>query len=292
MTARPVHVSRLVSHPANIRHDLGDLTDLTASIRAQGILQPLVAEPRPDGKYTVLAGHRRLAAARRAGLEMVPVTVRRAASDTAKAIEVMLVENCQRRDLGPIEKAEAMGELRDRGYTMTAIAQAIGMTVSTVSGYLAYLDMDEGSRERVRNGTVKSGDALKAIRRTRKARGAHGGGRPVHVERPWFGDRHPLARAARALCHHTNRAVVGGVACGQCWERAIRDDAAEPPDEPEPLERFTKRDERMAMIAGLNMADGPTPKPGQVTAAEAAERVGVSPRTIERYKRDLAGAAS
>lgn len=290
--ARPVHVSRLVPHPANVREHLGDLTDLTASIRAQGILQPLVAEPRDDGKYTVLAGHRRLAAAKRAGMEMVPVVIRRATADTAKALEIMLVENCQRRDLGPIEKAEAMGALRERGYTMSAIARAIGMTTSTVSHYLAYLDLDESSRERVRNGTVKGGEALKAVRRTRQA--ARGGttGRPVHTAPPWFTDRHPLARAARSMCGHSGRPMVGNVACGQCWERAIRDDAAEPPDEPMDPGLPSPRQERMEIVAGLRLATGPVPKPGEVTARQAGEMVGVSPRTVERYKRDLAGAAS
>lgn len=292
--ARPVHVSRLVPNPGNIRHDLGDLADLTASIRAQGILQPLVAEPRPDGKYTVLAGHRRLAAAKRAGLETVPVTIRRATGGTAKAIEVMLVENCQRKDLGPIERAEAMGELRDRGYTVTAIARAIGLTVSTVSTALALLDLDAGSRERVRNGIVKAGDAMAAVRRTRKAQRGGGTGRPAHVGDPWFSDRHRLARTVRAMCGHTNRPIVGRVGCGQCWEQAIRDDALQPPEEPEPVERLTRRQERMQSVAALPLAPVGTNQqkmPGQITAAQAAELVGVSERTIERYKRDLAGAA-
>jgi ParB family chromosome partitioning protein len=291
--ARPIHVSRLVGHPANIRHNLGDLADLTASIRAQGILQPLLAEPRPDGKYTILAGHRRLAAAKQAGLEMVPVTVRRAATDQAKAIEVMLVENCQRRDLGPIEKAEAMGVLRDRGYTVTAIARAIGLAPSTVSATLALLDLDEASRERVRDGTVKAGDALKAVRRTRRAGGGRTG-RPVHTAPAHFTGRHPLARSAQAMCSHNTRPVVGGVACGQCWEAAIREDAAMLPEEPETVAAPTRRQERMAAAAELRLHDSgdAVPPPGVLTAAMAAERLGVSPRTIARYKHDLAGAAS
>lgn len=288
--SRPIHVSRLVPHPANVREHLGDLTDLTASIRAQGILQPLVAEPRADGKYTILAGHRRLAAAKRAGMEMVPVVIRKATGDGAKAIEIMLVENCQRRDLGPIEKAEAMGALRERGYTMSAIARAIGMTTSTVSRYLTYLDLDEGSRERVRAGTVGAGHAIKEVRRTRKAQRGGPTGRPTVTADPWFTLRHSLARAAQAMCGHTTRPMVGNVACGQCWEQAIRDDALQPPDEPAERERTTTRQERMQVVAGLRMLDGPDPRPGFTTAREAAERLGVTPRTIERYKRDLAGA--
>lgn len=292
--ARPVHISRLVPHPANVREQLGDLTELTASIRAQGILQPLVAEPRSDGKYTLLAGHRRLAAAKRAGMEMVPVTIRRSGGP-GKAIEVMLVENCQRRDLGPIEKAEAMGHLRDLGYTQTAIARAIGMTVSTVSNYLAYLDLDETTRQRVRSGTVKADVALRAVRRTRKATRGTTMGRPVHVEPPWFTRRHPLAAAAQALCDHTDRQIYGTVACGQCWEQAIRDDALTMPDDLEQMEETplpTARQERMAAVASLRLATGPIVQPGEISAAQAAERIGVSARTIERYKHDLTAAGA
>lgn len=255
MSARPIHVSRLHPHPGNVRGDLGDLTELAASIRAQGIIQPLVAEPRPDGKsYTIIAGHRRYAA-EKAGLSIVPVIVRRATGNAAKAIEVMLVENCQRRDLGPIEKAEAMDALRDRGYTASAIARAIGLTPSTVSNYLAMLEVDEETREHVRAGQVQAGHALQAVRQVRRASRASVGtpraGRPARAERPWFTGRYPLAAAARASCHHTARPMVGNVACGQCWEQAIRDDASTPGREPDKAERPpTAQQEHMAILVG------------------------------------------
>jgi ParB family chromosome partitioning protein len=290
MSSRPIHVSRLVPHPSNVRDDLGDLAELAASIAAQGILQPLVAEPRADSKYTVLAGHRRLAAAKRARLEMVPVIIQ-PARDAGKAIEVMLVENCQRRDLSAVEKARAMGSLRDDlGYSAAAIAKATGLSQSTVSYYLSLLDLDEESLAKVASGEVRVGHAVAAVRTARKAKRGRATGRPVQVNAAWFTGRHPLARAARALCDHRTRPLVGDVACGQCWEQAIRDDAARPAGEPEPLERFTRRQERMQVIASLPMLGGPTPDGVHVTAREAAERLGVSERTVTRYKRDLATA--
>ena len=111
-----LHVLRIDPHPANVRASLGDLTELAASIEAHGILQPIVVQPNPrkHGNFVVLGGHRRLAAAKLAGLEKVPVVIHELAGRD-KAIAVMLVENCKRADLKPMEKAEAMGELRDHG---------------------------------------------------------------------------------------------------------------------------------------------------------------------------------
>ncbi|MQY07239.1 ParB/RepB/Spo0J family partition protein [Actinomadura macrotermitis] len=107
-------------HPANVREDLGDLTELIDSIRANGLLQPLVVRPHPtrDGHFELLAGHRRHAAALQAGRhgERLPVVVRHGVNDDGRAIEVMLIENCQRRELTPMEKAEALGALVNRGY--------------------------------------------------------------------------------------------------------------------------------------------------------------------------------
>jgi ParB family chromosome partitioning protein len=287
-----IHVSRIDPHPANIRGDLGDLTELADSVRVQGIVQPLVVQPAPGqpGRYQLLAGHRRLAAAKQARLEMVPCVVRsRAAGQSARVIEIMLVENCQRRDLSAIEKAEAMGALRDLGMTAAQIAKRTGLSPSTVSYFLSLLDLDEATRARVAAGTVAVGAAVQAVRRTRRQSRGGTTGRPAQAEPAWFTRRHPLAAAAAALCGHTRRPQVGQIACGQCWERAIRDDQ----DHAEPdLPPLTVRQERMEVLAGMRLLDGPDPgaRPGTVTARQAAEQLGVTMRTVERYKRDLAGA--
>ena len=128
-------IEKLEPHPDNIRKDLGDLDDLVTSIRAHGILQPLVVVPHPvkAGRYQVLGGNRRLAAARIAGLTSLPVMIRQADIGASKAIQVMLVENCQRADLNPVEKAVALGRLRDFGLTTVRIAKAVGISDATVS---------------------------------------------------------------------------------------------------------------------------------------------------------------
>lgn len=292
-----IHVSRIDPHPSNIREELGDLTELRDSIRVHGILQPLVVERHPakPGRYQILAGHRRLAAFKRVaantpGLEMVPCVIRPPAqgSQSARALEVMLVENCQRRDLSPVEKAEAMGALRNHGLTAAAISRRTGISQSEVSRCLALLDLDNDTRARVAAGTVKAGAALRAVRKARKQNGGRSG-RPVQAEPAWFTSRHRLAKAAAAMCSHTRRPLAGDVACGQCWEQAIRDDQDQAVPEPEAL---TAREERMQVIADLPMLGGPTADGEHVTARQAAQRVGVTKRTIERYKRDLAEAAA
>jgi ParB family transcriptional regulator, chromosome partitioning protein len=227
-----VHITRLREHPLNIRGDVGDLSELAASIRAQGILQPLVVQPHPDGSdaYEVIAGHRRLAAARLARIDRIPVTVRKSASsDPAAAVEMMLVENCQRRDLGPVEKAEAMGALRNRGRTAADIARRTGLSDSTVGYYLSLLDLDDDARKRVRDGRIPVGEAVAAVRRVRaRQRTRQGKPRQAPVWEPdHFEARHQLARKANAMCdarEHTMRRRIGRVACGQCWETVIRQD--------------------------------------------------------------------
>jgi ParB family chromosome partitioning protein len=226
-----VSVLRLQPCPGgNIRDDLGDLAELAASIRAQGILQPLVVQPVPGrgGQFSVLAGHRRLAAARLAGLDEVPVEVRAATSPSA-AVEIMLVENCQRRDLGAVERAEAMGRLRDAGYTATTIAARTGLSLSTVTNSLALLELSAATLDRIRAGELSAGDGLAAVRVTRARRRRRAGDPQPGAE--WepdhLGAGHALARRAAAMCaarEHTLRRRIGRTACGACWETVIRED--------------------------------------------------------------------
>jgi ParB family chromosome partitioning protein len=227
-----VHISRLREHPANIRDDLGDLAEMAASIAAQGILQPLVVQPDPDdpGAYQVIAGHRRLAAARLTRVQQIPVTVRQPRGPgTAAAVEMMLVENCMRRDLGPVEKAEAMGALRNHGLSAAAIARSTGLSDATVGYYLSLLDLDDDARKQVRDGRIPVGEAIAAVRRVRaRQRATRGRPRQGPVWEPDHLDaRHPLARKANTMCDarkHTMRRRIGKVACGECWETVIRED--------------------------------------------------------------------
>jgi ParB family transcriptional regulator, chromosome partitioning protein len=229
-----VDVDFIHPHPDNIRADLGDLTELADSIRQHGLLQPLVVQPHPtrQGHYQVLAGHRRLAAGKLAGKFELPALVRHGVDGT-RALEMMLVENCQRVDLGPMEQAEAMEKLRFRGYTGADIARTTGLSQSTVSYHLSLLELDASSRDLVRTGKLAVGEAISAVRETRKAERARTGQTVTRTKGSYkwepehLTDGHPLARKAAKLCDqsdHTMRRRVGQTACGQCWETAIRTD--------------------------------------------------------------------
>ncbi len=162
----------LVAHPDNPRESLGDLTDLAVSIRAHGLLAPVVVVPgdvRQDGDrdvrtYLLLAGHRRVAAARLAGLDSVPAIVRDDL-DEAGQTEVMLVENVQRADLTPMEQAKGLQRLADLGLTQRQIAERTGIAQGTVSKRLALLNLPSSVAKAVDSGgiSVKDAEALAAL---------------------------------------------------------------------------------------------------------------------------------
>src|SRR5437870_2051878 len=146
--------AKLRPSPLNPRGELDPtgIDELAASITAHaaqgGILQPLLVTP--DG--TVVAGHRRLAAARHAGLIDVPVIVR--ALSPAEALETALVENLQRSNLSPLEEATAYQDLLTAGATLASIARRAGVPASRVRERLALLDLDQRVRERVHRGEL------------------------------------------------------------------------------------------------------------------------------------------
>ncbi|HEY0641264.1 MAG TPA: ParB/RepB/Spo0J family partition protein [Pseudonocardiaceae bacterium] len=136
VTVVQLPISRLRHHPNNVRRSLGDLRELTGSIRQLGVLQPLLVERRGE-VYRILAGHRRHTAARLAGRRTVPCVITRPVDD-ATAIGLMLTENLQRADLTRQEKAAAARALRDRhGLTVAEVADRLGVAPSTVYGWLA-----------------------------------------------------------------------------------------------------------------------------------------------------------
>src|SRR5207245_6305903 len=126
-------------NPLNPRSELhpAGLDELAASIRAQGVLQPLLVTPGG----VVVAGHRRLAAARQAGLTEVPVLVRDL--DRAQQQEIMLVENLQRQDLSPVDEARAYLRILDEGHTTAQLARRIGVPAARINARLLLLKLDE-----------------------------------------------------------------------------------------------------------------------------------------------------
>lgn len=134
------------------------LAELAASIKQQGLVQPLLVRPDADGMFTLIAGERRWRAAQRAGLHDVPVVVRQA--DDLVAFELALVENLQREDLNPIEEAEAFARLLgEHAYTQEQLAERVGKDRSTVANSLRLLKLPDGVRRAVIAGALTSGHA-------------------------------------------------------------------------------------------------------------------------------------
>ena len=155
-----IPVDLLDPHPSNPRRDLGDLVELADSIRAHGIRQNLLVVPT-EGRYRVVIGHRRLAAARMAGLADVPAVVDTDLTD-ADQLELMLLENLQRADLSPIEEAAGYQELLDLGVKVTMIARRTGRAATTVRSRVALLGLPEEARELVhgRQATLEDAAAV------------------------------------------------------------------------------------------------------------------------------------
>ena len=138
--------------------DEAGIEELAESIRAQGIVQPLVVTPEGEG-WAIIAGERRWRAARRAGLEAVPVVVREVADDR-ELLELALVENLQRSDLNPIEEAEAYAVLREKfGLSQEDVAARVGKARTTVTNALRLLRLPEEVRELLRAGQLTAGQA-------------------------------------------------------------------------------------------------------------------------------------
>lgn len=143
-------------HQPRRTFDEDDLAELADSIRASGILQPLLVRPEPAGGYTLIAGERRLRAATLAGLEVVPAVVRRLPD--ARLLEVALIENIQRDDLGPLETARAFRTLvREFGLTQAEIASRVGKPRSTVANFLRLLDLPASIQEMLDTGALDMG---------------------------------------------------------------------------------------------------------------------------------------
>ena len=146
-----VPIGDIHPHVNNPRREIGDVVELTASIKAHGILEPLVVAPNGDG-YTLIAGHRRLAAAQAAQLAQVPALLRPDLTDPGRQLEAMLIENTQRTDLTPVEEADAYEQLLAfDGYTITKIAKATGRNPKTVKLRLALNRLEEADRAKVHN---------------------------------------------------------------------------------------------------------------------------------------------
>lgn len=155
---REVQVSAIVANPLQPRQAAGDgIEELAASIREHGILQPLVVQPKGD-RYELIAGERRLRAARSLGLTRVPVVVRTVSAQ--QQLELALVENLQRKDLNPIEEAIAYQRLiNEFNLTQEQVARKVGRSRSHVANVLRLPSLPEPIVASLAKGEISEGHA-------------------------------------------------------------------------------------------------------------------------------------
>lgn len=145
-------------HQPRRHFDEAALAELTASIKAQGVVQPIIARQLSVDHYEIVAGERRWRAARAAGLTTIPVVIRQL--DERSAMAIALVENIQRADLNALEEAEALKKLVDEcGLTHEACAVAVGKSRAAVSNLLRLMDLEAEPQALLRNGQLSFGHA-------------------------------------------------------------------------------------------------------------------------------------
>ncbi|MES2127235.1 MAG: ParB/RepB/Spo0J family partition protein [Pseudomonadota bacterium] len=136
----PVSLMQAGKYQPRTRMDEGALNELAASIKSQGIMQPVLVRPISGNKYEIIAGERRFRAAQLAGLDTIPVLVRDVDDQTAAAMA--LIENIQREDLNPLEEAQGIARLiTDFRFTHEQAASAVGRSRSAVSNLLRLVNL-------------------------------------------------------------------------------------------------------------------------------------------------------
>lgn len=219
-----IPVSEIRANPRNPRRDVGDVAELAASIRAVGLLQPLLVT-QVRGGWMIIDGHRRLAAAKLASREAVPCVAIKPGDtgrDTALALAAAM-----HKQLAPLERAAAFKQLRDeQGLTVVEIAQRTGYAARTVSESLRLLLLPPEAQRMLAGHELTVAEATDLARQVAArgagevARGHRNGTKARHLD----GD-HPLADRVRAMCtHRDSQVVIGAVGCGRCWEDTIRAD--------------------------------------------------------------------
>lgn len=163
---RPTPIGRLIAvesldpNPEQPRVEIGDLSELTASIKEKGVLEPLLVKPsRLSGRWMIIAGERRWRASKAAGLREVPC-IEMDVDDRAVA-EIALIENMQRKDLTPWEESDGLAALCERfGYTHEEVARKVGKSRTTVTEALSIATLPQVIREQCRHADINSKSLL------------------------------------------------------------------------------------------------------------------------------------
>ena len=155
-----IPVGQLEANPYQPRKhfDETSLSELAASIKRHGIIQPLVVTPVKNGKYTLVAGERRWRASELAGLKTVPAIVRD--HQELERLEIALIENVQRADLGPLEQAVSIEKLHQQfSISYDEIGKRLGKANSTVTNIVRLLGLPQNARDALTKGQITEGHA-------------------------------------------------------------------------------------------------------------------------------------
>jgi len=153
----PVDLIEVNPHQPRTEFDHDDLEDLMDSIKKHGIIQPLIVTKKQDG-YQLIAGERRLRAAKILGLETVPAIVRQVGEQ--EKMELALIENIQRKNLNPIEKAIAYRKMIEEfSLSQEKIAERLGVGRSTITNSMRYLELPSRVQESLASGLITEGHA-------------------------------------------------------------------------------------------------------------------------------------
>lgn len=160
---RLIDIHRIEPNPHQPRKEFGDLSDMVASIKEKGILEPILVRNH-QGKYQIIAGERRYQAAKLAGLRNLPCI--EVDVDNRGMLEISLIENLQRKDLHPFEEAEAIQSLSDQfRYTHEEIARKLGKSRPVITEALSLCRIPQDVRERCRQADITSKSMLLQIAR-------------------------------------------------------------------------------------------------------------------------------
>jgi ParB family transcriptional regulator, chromosome partitioning protein len=155
-----IRIENIVPNRYQPRHTFPpeELTELAASIKESGVLQPIMVRRKGDGIYELIAGERRWRASKEAGLETIPVVIRNCSDQ--ESLLLALVENLQREDLNPMETARAYSRMMNEfGLTQDAIAVKVGRDRSSVANFIRLIHLHPEVQELVERGTLTTGHA-------------------------------------------------------------------------------------------------------------------------------------
>jgi ParB-like partition proteins len=161
---RVISIDCIEPNPEQPRVEIGDLSELSASIREKGVLEPLLVKPTGNGRFMIIAGERRWRASGLAGLQEVPCI--ELDIDEQGIAEIALIENLQRKDLTIWEEADGLYALAEKfGYTQEEIAKKISKSRTTVTELMTVAGLPKAIREKCRTANISSKSTLLEIAR-------------------------------------------------------------------------------------------------------------------------------